>query len=308
MVYNNIDDLKEEFNITKNKPELIRKELLKIQKNIHPDKNKGKFKSKKDEVLFNKITEAKDFIDNISKEKEALIQVPTSKLTEFIEMAAEISHTNSKKYSDEGLSQHIERRMTEEKTRHRFPKISIAFLTGVLTFLWLFPYQINEHPILNQYIDVTSSFFILIWLDSILITLALWFYYGEKERRTKELMSKLKVESFQNELFELFIGDNRFHERYHDKHHNKGEFLKEDFIEYIIHYFRYSYGISTRSKVIFIYFMNKLSRLFFTIDIDTETAQRLADIVFERVEKKNIIKKVDTKTLSDYYVYNRSAN
>ena len=68
---------------------------------------------------------------------------------------------------------------------------------------------------------------------------------------------------------------------------------KEDFIHYIInHYYR------IRGTII-------LFRIF-RINIDLETAQRLADSIFSRLEKKKkMIKKVDSKSLTDYYTFNR---
>lgn len=58
-----IEEIKKEFRINSNDISEIRKELRDIVKEIHPDKNEGKFKSDTDESKYHKTLKAIEFLD-----------------------------------------------------------------------------------------------------------------------------------------------------------------------------------------------------------------------------------------------------
>ena len=60
-----IEDLKTNLKLksSSENPTELRKEIRQKMKSIHPDGNDGKFESKKLEEEFNKLSDAKDFID-----------------------------------------------------------------------------------------------------------------------------------------------------------------------------------------------------------------------------------------------------
>jgi hypothetical protein len=299
MIYSNLEEIIEEFKLKEKDPEKIRKKLRKMAADLHPDKtSKGaKFKSEKQKNQYNRIIQAKEFIDNMSNQEKAIVEVPLQQLTELIDATKQITISDSQSKLNIELIHQIEKSVLNLKLKHRFPKIGLATITGIFTFIWMFPNIVQEHPIISQYVRIDNIAFTLIWIYLLFFTGVLWIFYWMGENRYKEEMSKLKVESYQNRLFDSFINEDRFFEKFHDENHRKNLFSKEDFIDYLSnHYYQYKYHRHNLKLTLY--------NILYKITIDLETAQHLANSIFSRLENKNIIKKVDTTSLNDFYVYN----
>ena len=62
MKYKSIDEIIKDFGINSTDIGDIKKELRQILKDIHPDKNGDRFKSKLDEINYHKILSALEFL------------------------------------------------------------------------------------------------------------------------------------------------------------------------------------------------------------------------------------------------------
>ena len=101
MEYYNIKQIRDEFGIDNESPDEIRKELIKRMSEIHPDKNKGEFSSEREKGDYFKIDSARRFLDEQTKDHEALI--PLKDVTDLIETVKELVPTNNENKSAEKL-------------------------------------------------------------------------------------------------------------------------------------------------------------------------------------------------------------
>lgn len=266
-----------ELNLNGNNSE-IRKDLIRKMKDIHPDTNGGEFKNDEEKLLFNKLSEGVEEIDDLSNNQLSVI-----KTSDIVTLANNLSITNKIVSLNDNLDKHIERFYSNYKSRYTFPKFSLTAVTSVLSIIWLFPSQLSEHPVLGDLINVNSSLFNSIWFASLLFTALFWIIINQKEQKQKALLSRFNTESYQNNLFNEFIWEIQ-----QDNVHYKGNnsFISKDlFVKFLF---------SNFSRHRPIYFLG-------SNEIDNEVAQSVADIVFSRAEEKGLIKKVDTKSLIDQY-------
>ncbi len=63
MEFNSLNEIKEEFGIESEEVDSVKKELKKLIKDIHPDKNNGEFKNKLDKKNYHNIQSALDFLE-----------------------------------------------------------------------------------------------------------------------------------------------------------------------------------------------------------------------------------------------------
>lgn len=194
-----LQDLVSELNLNGNNSE-IRKELIRKMKHIHPDINGGEFKNDEDKLLFTKLNEAVDEIDDLFSNQLSII-----KTSDIVTLANSLSITNKMVSMNDNLDKHIERFYSNYKSRHTFPKFSLTAVTSALSIIWLFPGQLSEHPVLGDLINVNSYLFNSIWFVSLLYTALFWFIINQKEQKQKMLLSRFNTESYQNELFNEFI-------------------------------------------------------------------------------------------------------
>ncbi|MDL4839238.1 J domain-containing protein [Aquibacillus rhizosphaerae] len=86
----NLQSLKEELNLNGDHCE-IRKGLIKKMKELHPDNNSGNFKNNEEKLLFTKLSEAVEEIDDIPKNELSII-----KTLDIVTLANSLSITNQK--------------------------------------------------------------------------------------------------------------------------------------------------------------------------------------------------------------------
>lgn len=275
-----LESLKEDFDLTGDNGE-IKKELKKIMKDIHPDTNGGEFKSEKDKNLYTTLALAIDKIDVINEK-----QLPAIKNAELLALTKIISEDKQEKINL-NLTNNIEKRYSTIKSRHFLPKISVTAITTGISFIWLFPNIVSEHPILGKIIDFDDVRFTQIWMGTLIATAVLWIFLHKIERREKIMSSNYNTMAFQNQIFEMFINDEESY-----KVPAEITFTKDYFIRFLI--------LEHNNRG---FYLTRFFSRFLGYSLDLEVAQSIADVIFERAEGKGLIAKVDNRGLIDVYRY-----
>ena len=291
MEYYSIKEIRDEFGIDSESPDEIRKELIKKLSKIHPDKNKGEFSSGKEKEDYLKINSAIRFLDEQTKDQEALI--PLKDVTDLIKTVKELVPTNNENKSVEKLRIKIDDSIDKLKHRNRTPKIATSSITALLTILWVFPSAVKQHPILGRYIDPTClsfSIFTIIWLFSLMFAAIFWSFLRRIENKEAAFKKRLNLESVQNSLFKEFIDTGR-HRTPTD---SQVRFLKAEFVKFLASTATYEV---TPSPLLF---------RFLSPDkvIDLELLEALAKVILNRAEVNGYIKRDKGKNIDDLYVVN----
>lgn len=273
MNYSSIDQVRSDFNMTSLDIKETRNALNQIRASIHPDKNGGVFANSDDELMFYKIRDAISFLDTVSNEP---MPVPISQVSEMIKLletiSANISTVQSK---NEESNSNIDNRKEElsnstdkmiEKIRHRFfvGKISSVVATTLFSAVWLFPSSVVSHPVLGEVLYTNgkpASWFIIFWLIILCFTVLFWSVAKLIEEISKSTIDDLKLETYQNMLFDEFTEEKRY-----------DSFTQAEFIDFINE--KFSRTIAKKKLEV----------------TDLTIRTEIADIVFSRAEKLGVIK------------------
>lgn len=279
----NIQEIKVRYGIESNDLDDIRAELKMIIKENHPD-NTGE---KCDNEYFYKVLEDFSYVEKLRQDEDTILSESkiVNALYSIIKNPTQLSTKNESEVLNQRLDKSIDSQLVILKKRRRGFKYGSAGIVALITFLWVFPEQIIQHPIINVFtghIDVEKYVIIIsfIWLIVTLLTCCLWFICLFDERIEKQIMDDAKLESIQNSLFMKYISYN------YEEH--KKSFYKNEFMNYIFE--QLSETIKKKSK-------NRISK----IPVREEIIQTLADIILKRAEAAEIIKKVNTHSLIDCY-------
>lgn len=270
MNFTSLKQIKEEFNLGGIRKEELRSELRIKLANSHPDKV-GAENFNSDE--FTKIQNALGFVDSYSTDL-----VVNEQVTSLIEIVKELTiktQINSTQYQ---FNDAIDDFYKERKEALLFPKISLSAITAILTFLWLFPKTVEDHPVLKKYITFENETSTTIWIVLLFYTIIFWILISRKEQKDKSIAKKLKTEKTQNKLL------TEFKESY-----DTIQFAKSELIEFINNRF----GIR-HSPFAIIFIGNS--------GIDQETTENLANLIIEKAKSRELIIEIsNTKTLDDIY-------
>lgn len=276
-----IDDIRERYNISTDDPEEIKVELKRMVKENHPDNN-----SNYSVDYFIKLKNDLDYVEELLNESETTL-VP---MNEVIKTLAEILQVPAKKDDNEkekleiDLSTSVDNQILAIKKRGRIPRYSSASILAVLTFLWMFPNQVLEHPFMkmifhysdtNEYIMVIT----IMWLYMLLFASSLWFRSIRTEKREKATIDKVKLDSVQNSIFMNFLNDIL----------PKKQFTKQEFMEYL------SDGINIVDK------KNVSSSFITQFQLQEEVIQNMAEIILLRAKEYKIIKVIKPHGLIECY-------
>lgn len=286
-----IKEIRDEFGIDSESPDEIRKELIKRISKIHPDKNKGEFSSEKKKEDYLKINSAIRFLDEQTKDQDALI--PLKDVTDLIKAIKELVPTNNENKSVEKLRVKIDDSIDKLKHRNRTPKIATSSIAALLTILWVFPSIVEKHPILGGYFALYTPWpFIItiIWLFSLMFTAIFWGFLRRIEYEEAALKKRLNLESVQNSLFKGFI-DTGIHRT---PTAGQVRFLKAEFVGFLT-------NLATNEV--------RPSPLLFGFlspnrEIDLELLEALAKVILNRAEENGYIKRDKGKNIDDMYVVN----
>lgn len=298
MEYEDIDEIREDFNIELSDPREIKKILKQKMKKIHPDTNKGEFNSDADKELYHKMNNAIDFFDKKNTNKS--IALSEKKLNEIIKSNKDLSlimkeDKNTKKLNDAIISS-----KNEIKRQYKTKKYASATIATILSIIWFFPTTISNHPILSMYIDPTEPFFVLFWLCAVYLTIFLWGICSQREKYIDRVNKEIMVETKQNQMFYSFLSNIRNSEIIPNLAERTNRilsgktrypfFTKSDLIDFL------------QSKNNEILFMKTQSTLFRPANpISMETAEALSDIILTRAESYNVIKKSKIKAMEAIY-------
>jgi hypothetical protein len=303
MRFNELGQIKKEFGIEAEELEEIRKQLRQLLREVHPDTNGGSFATEDAEKQYHKISDAINFIDERKSTDNALIL--RSEVQELIRVIRDIVPQATQSDPEKKLAELIDSDIKIFKTRHKFPKITTATISVVISALWLFPNTIKEHPVLSRLIDLQSPSFTALWLLTLAATASYWLLTALQEHREEQSKKYLKLETVQNQIFRGFLR----YKNYVHKKEDKNEVLrfeKDDLIGYVKNFEQIENPIySTKEKLRTI--LEQGLRLHYRAgNIDTELAQSLADTIVQRGLLKGIIEKESKKSLSDIFIVKAS--
>lgn len=276
-----LEEIQKRHNISSNNLEEIKLQLKTKIKEGHPDNN-NEFDSDYITELNNDLSYVEGLIKN-SGNQNTLVPI-----NEVLQTFAEILQVPVKKDKDpkevlnEKLSTNIQSRLLIAKKHLRAPRIGSTTVADVITFLWMFPNQVMEHPLMqilfgsSDYIkEEFAIIIIIIWLLTLLYAVLIWRSSIRRERLEKYIMERLKLESVQNEIFMNFL----------DNISPSKEFTKSDFMKYLAH------GLSERQK--------QRKALYFSPE--EEIVQNMADIILLRAKEYEIIKVSKSHGLIECY-------
>ncbi len=298
--YTNINDIKKDFGLQTDDISDLKKELKVLIKDIHPDKNKGEFKNKLDEINYQKIISALDYLD------QDFAIVPKSELTALTTILKDNFPAKREEEQIKNLEDKIDKTIKIYRKSNLAPKISSTVIASMLTFIWLFPSTVKDHPILSEYLSPKNIIFTAFWFSSLFLTIVYWLLSKRNEEQLKDMIKRFNLESVQNKLFESF---SRM-EIYQAKKDNLTffTFSKDELIGHLtdLNTFTLEYSPQRRGRK-----LNPLN-IFGILspknkNIDLELAQTLTDIIIERAKRKNLIQLEQDQNLSDTYRYQWSS-
>lgn len=271
-----VEEIKQKYNIKTDDLEEIKAELKNIIKRNHPDQTNDS-----SNPYITDMTAELGYIESlISNDKKQEISIPVNELvkafTEIIQMPVR-KDREQKEVLNEKFNESINNQLSISKRKFMVSRYSSASISAVLTFLWMFPNQILEHPLLKMLINEWDQgffmlFFLIIWLYAVMFTCWLWGKYKRIENIEHELIRRIKLESVQNEIFTDFV--NSIVPDYF--------FTKTKFIEYL---------------------KNKIDNMFDykKYHIQEDVVQNMADIILLRAQEYEVIKKVKSNSLIDSF-------
>jgi len=263
-----------------------------INKQIIDTDQKINSKIGRDENLlsdYRDLIDARHAISGMKKGNSTAIAL-TEDNQQLSLLIKEILPTTFQKDAETKLSGQIENKVEKFQNRSRISRYGLTVLSGVLTFLVGFPPLIGSYPFFGDKIFQNSTnalFFYSIWVFSLIITIEIWIFYFRSLTKIEQYSSDLKVESYQNILFNNFLHETQ--------EKSLSEFSKMDLINFLLN------DSKQRERNITIHLsIVHISDLDLVI-MDNEMAQNLADILLTRAEAGNLIQKLPKKSLDKYF-------
>jgi hypothetical protein len=273
MEYNSLEQIKSDFKLNQGNLDQIRDALNTIRVTLHPDKNNGEFACTADEARYHKTNDAINYIERLQNNHSLMI---VERVTELIKVVTEMIPTRDEHFNPQMVERKTETTLKQYRSRHNFPKITLAALSAMLTALAIFPKIIHDNPTLTKLLNPQSPLFIGCWLTMLGLTGCVWLLAYIMEEKAKKTLSNLKLETTQNRLFNDFIEDN-------------AQFTKDDLTGYI-------YGSYKDKKTI--------SRFLGHQVVTEELTQEIATLIINRGCKKGVIQNLEIPSLDDLYEVN----
>jgi hypothetical protein len=271
MPYSSVSQIKNDFQLTSDDLDIIRDALNNLRADIHPDRNNGDFNSNEEKERFHQINDAINYVDGLRSNSQLMV---VEKMTDLVKVIADLIPGGKQNSLQNSLEQRVNFAVDHYKSPFKVPKISLSAVTGIITFLVAFPTQIQEHPLLNKLVDSNNSIFVTIWLGLLIYTGFFWLLSYRDEERAKRQLMTLKIDSFQNQLFNEFI------------HNVTSSFTKDHLTEFVYQ------KSQIRSSI----------PLFKNEAVTMEIAQNISEIILSKAEAKGIIHKIETTDMSDTFM------
>ncbi|MBO0938318.1 hypothetical protein J2I47_17335 [Fibrella sp. HMF5335] len=274
MSYTSINEIKEEYHLESNDLGVLRDSLNQLRVKLHPDKNNGIFNHDTDKEKYHKIDDAIKYIDNLTSNSQLMV---VERMTDMMKIISNAIPNSKESSLQTNLELKTNFAIDRYKSKFFIPKISLSALTGILTFLFALPNQLEDNKSIPIIINTKDSSFILLWFTFVCYTAVLWMFSYLDEEKSKRKLSSLKVESVQNEIFKRFINQLK-----------SKTFSKDEFVQFI-----YDDNPPTRLK---------LFPIINSEVITLEIAQSISDLVLNRAEKRGLIETDSAKTLSENFL------
>lgn len=275
-----LDKIRNDYDAQNDSLEEVKRKIINILKKIHPDNNDGQYDRDYIKKVYDDLAFIESEIVKTNLKKEILLQ--TNDLTDSFN---ELNYLNLSKTDvlQDKLDKSVEEESMKIVKQFRIKRYSLASITTILTFLWMIPDKIKQHPILKYFLRGNNYFMFIsilsvIWISLLFLTILYWFFTFKIERTEKRLLENIKIESVQNDLFMDYV-------KYNMK---KGYFSKKDFMNHI------SWQISYKIK------SKRMNKMFFD-SVNETVLQDIANIVLKRAEENKIVRKVNKHSLIEHY-------
>jgi hypothetical protein len=297
-------EIRRTFSIESDDPKEIRKELIKKMALVYP--KTGPFLSDDDEKQYYLIYKAIEKIDEEIDTSKALICV------DDIRKSLDLIRENGSRKDlvrieqQKNLEKQIEVSIKNYQSRTFYPKITLATVTGIMSFIWFFPSLLENHPLFKSLLvtqisfSVYYAFFSLFWIMCLIFTAQIWMLTALTENRKNDLYSKLQFEVNQNELFNDFLENGEFLD--------EKTFLKINFIDFLMNNTeRVILGIESSNKISSHNSKSPSFNLFSSIFLfssplmESEIADSISDMILTKAVNKKLIRIVGSAGLEDIY-------
>ncbi|AEE52856.1 hypothetical protein [Haliscomenobacter hydrossis] len=283
MEFQTIEQVKTILELNSNDFEGIKKELKKVITDLHPDRNGGEYKNGHEKEVYLKASEALEFVEQ--KENEAINQSSTdliriSQLRSLMQMTNENLLPQKIEKKEQEFRSIISEARTESTVPYKLPRISLAVITAILSFIWIFPNQISEHPILKRWISPDDPIFAIFWFQLLLITILFWVYAYRLDEKEKSILKSLKLESTHNRIFRDFREEVL-------ERKDKKRFSHTELYEFI----QDRYNRRKRSPSLFLH----------QVRIDSEILNNLASLIIDKGMERKILNEIEISDFEPIY-------
>jgi hypothetical protein len=336
MEFTTIEEIKEYFGIETEDVEEIRKKLKILLSEIHPDKNGGKHKNRKQQRDYEELSNAITFIDNTNTSLVLTRNEWKGVLQKIEELA--IFKTKNDYITEDEISKQLDTSINTSvikfQKKHFSYKISSLIAVTLITTLWTFPSIIEGHKILKRLIYPDSIQFTIFWLTSLTITSIIWLYAKVLDKKDDIIKKSYNLDSTQNSIFKLFLA--WLHSAYShsvtyntELHKHSYSFTKDDIVNFVLNYYKpfyrefnaelsstdyelyqsiYKHFDKDKKKVIEISKKQRHNRHLFLIfrepgEIDIELAQKIAEVIIGKLLTRKLVTLSNKKTFSETYSF-----
>ena len=269
MTINSLQQIRDEFQIETHDPVEILEKLKSIRNEVHPDRSNGSFKSSEDKELYHKADSAISFIEKMDGNTQLLV---VEQVAQLVRVVKELIPSQNQNSVQQRLESRLDYRVAHFRSPLFFPKVSLTAVTGIISFIALFPGQAADNPVLHNRLDLTSRTFFAFWIMMLFVTAGFWMLTYLIEEKSKRRMERLKMESEQNRIFLAFVMEQE-------------EFEKDDLTHFIL-------SERLRYSAIFVGPTDPM-----VVDV----AQSLADAIIVRAVNNGVIAKIHGSGMSDRY-------
>lgn len=299
MQINNIHDIINQFGLKSTDIPTITDELKKLRIELHPDKNGGDFLDDNHKSKYYDIEDSLRWLETNNT------LVPLSQLTDLVRLIKDLdkpkepSEKELMKQIESDLSIRLDKAKSSFSKAFHFPKIAVSTLTGIISFVWLFPDQLESHPILG---DLSRSFwFAQAWLILFLASIYLWVFNYIIEIKQTSFNKNIESNAFQLDIFKAFLKDRLV--KSSDRYLNDGflVFSKAQLIAFLRN--RLHKG-SKRRPVHLVLAVYTFGLTLAKPRIDVESLENLADLILKKNLTKGTLQVYDSRSIDDLYKTN----
>jgi len=305
MRFSSLYDITKYFKIDSASHADVLEQLKRERNKIHPDKNGGDFHSPDNEKKFHDLNEAIEWIESNSNNQ----QITINQVTDIIKAITAVErHSNIKNEIENKQALLVKSLQTTKALvlkKIQFPKIATTVIASIISFIWLFPQQIAEHPVIGNLVNTKNKYFVIYWIIALGTAIYLWLYAYVKDFKQQSLSRMIESDTYQSNIFKTFLAN--LATTNNDKLHEKGYliFSKEKFINFIFSTLKEKRKKNTLKDIALLVYTTGLYSLYLVQPtIDIETLEKLADLVIKKNIEKGTITKFEGQSLEELFKTN----